>query len=48
MAPPCLHPRFADLVEASAEQLAQLETLELGKPISDSRAGLGATLQTYR
>ena len=38
--------RFADLVEANAEQLAQLETLELGKPITDARGGLAATLQT--
>jgi len=30
--------RFADLLEANAEELALLETLDMGKPISDSLA----------
>jgi acyl-CoA reductase-like NAD-dependent aldehyde dehydrogenase len=40
--------KFADLVEENAEQLAQLECLELGKPITDARGGVVATLKTYR
>ena len=40
--------RFADLVEEHAEELAQLECLELGKPIEEARGGVGASLMTYR
>ncbi|BDH46069.1 phenylacetaldehyde dehydrogenase [Salmonella enterica subsp. enterica serovar Choleraesuis] len=41
--------RFADLVEANQEQLAQLETLEQGKSIAISRAfELGCTLNWMR
>jgi gamma-glutamyl-gamma-aminobutyraldehyde dehydrogenase len=30
--------RFADLIDAHAEELARIETLDVGKPISDTRA----------
>jgi gamma-glutamyl-gamma-aminobutyraldehyde dehydrogenase len=30
--------RFADLIDAHAEELAQIETLDVGKPISDTRS----------
>ena len=31
--------RFADLVDENAEQLAVLETLDMGKPIADAKTG---------
>lgn len=41
--------RFADLIEANAEELALLETLDLGKPISNTRsADLPLTVETVR
>ena len=40
--------RFADLVEENAEELAQLECLELGKPIEEARGGVNISLLTYR
>ena len=40
--------RFADLVEENAEELAQLECLELGKPIAEARGGVAISLKTYR
>ena len=30
--------RFADLIDANAEELARIETLDVGKPISDTRS----------
>ncbi len=30
--------RFADLIDANADELARIETLDVGKPISDSRS----------
>lgn len=40
--------RFADLVEENLEELAQIECLELGKPIEQARGGVAISLQTYR
>ena len=40
--------RFADLLEQNAEQLAQIECLELGKPIEEARGGVAIFLLTYR
>jgi acyl-CoA reductase-like NAD-dependent aldehyde dehydrogenase len=41
--------RFADLLEANTPELALLETLDLGKPISNSKsADLPLTVQTIR
>ena len=41
--------RFADLVDARAEELALLDTLDMGKPISDMLASdLPAVVQTLR
>src|SRR5919197_2586090 len=40
---------FADLLEANAEELAQLDSLEAGKPITDCReVDLPDTVRTYR
>jgi acyl-CoA reductase-like NAD-dependent aldehyde dehydrogenase len=36
------------LAQTNAEQLAQLECLELGKPIEEARGGVTAALSTYR
>lgn len=35
-------------VEANAEELAQIECLELGKPIEEARGGVAISLLTYR
>ena len=40
--------KFADLVEENAEELAQIECLELGKPIEEARGGVAISLLTYR
>jgi acyl-CoA reductase-like NAD-dependent aldehyde dehydrogenase len=40
--------RFADLVEENAEELAQIECLELGKPIEEARGVVAISLLTYR
>jgi len=41
--------KFADLIEANLEELALLETLDCGKPISDSRTvDLPDTIETLR
>jgi acyl-CoA reductase-like NAD-dependent aldehyde dehydrogenase len=41
--------RFADLIEANAEELATLDTLEAGKPITDTRdVDLPETVKTFR
>jgi aldehyde dehydrogenase (NAD+) len=41
--------KLADLIEKNREELAQLESLDNGKPISDARAGdLQLTIQCYR
>jgi gamma-glutamyl-gamma-aminobutyraldehyde dehydrogenase len=41
--------RFADLLEASAEELATLDALEAGKPITDCRdVDLPETVKTFR
>ncbi|MFA5685102.1 MAG: aldehyde dehydrogenase [Lysobacteraceae bacterium] len=41
--------RFADLVEAHAEELALLETLDMGKPISDSlKVDMAASVRCLR
>lgn len=41
--------RFADLVEANGEELALLETLDMGKPISDALSDdLSGTLRSLR
>ena len=41
--------RFADLIEANADELATLDTLEAGKPITDTRdVDLPDTVKTFR
>ena len=41
--------RFADLIEANAEELATLDALEAGKPITDCRdVDLPETVKTFR
>jgi acyl-CoA reductase-like NAD-dependent aldehyde dehydrogenase len=40
--------RFADVVEAHAEELAHIETDDVGKPISDSRGELGMVVDVLR
>jgi gamma-glutamyl-gamma-aminobutyraldehyde dehydrogenase len=41
--------RFADLIEASADELAALDALEAGKPITDTRdVDLPETVKTFR
>ncbi len=41
--------RFADLIEANAEELATLDSLEAGKPITDCRdVDLPETVKTFR
>jgi acyl-CoA reductase-like NAD-dependent aldehyde dehydrogenase len=41
--------RFADLIEASADELATLDSLEAGKPITDTRdVDLPETVKTFR
>ena len=41
--------RFADLIEANADELATLDTLEAGKPITDTRdVDLPDTIKTFR
>ena len=41
--------RLADLIEANAEELAMLDSLEAGKPITDCReADLPETIKTFR
>jgi acyl-CoA reductase-like NAD-dependent aldehyde dehydrogenase len=40
--------RLADLIEANAESLAVLESLNSGKPVSDSKGEIPCALQTYR
>ncbi|WP_396586948.1 aldehyde dehydrogenase [Bermanella sp. R86510] len=41
--------KFADLIEANQEELALLETLDMGKPISDAlSADIGGTLRAIR
>ena len=41
--------KLADLIEKNREELAQLESLDNGKPISDARAGdLQLSIQCYR
>jgi gamma-glutamyl-gamma-aminobutyraldehyde dehydrogenase len=41
--------RFADLVEANLEELAQLESLDAGKPITDCRdVDIPETVRTFR
>lgn len=41
--------KLADLIEANAEELARLETLDNGKPLSESRyVDLPLTIATYR
>ncbi len=41
--------RLADRIEANAEELATLDSIEAGKPISDNRAGdLPETIRTFR
>jgi len=40
--------RFADVIEAHAEELAELETDDVGKPISDSRGELGMVVDVLR
>ena len=41
--------RLADLIEANAEELAMLDSLEAGKPITDCReTDLPETIKTFR
>jgi phenylacetaldehyde dehydrogenase len=40
--------RIADLLEAEAETLAELETLDVGRPIAQSRAMVAGTIATFR
>jgi acyl-CoA reductase-like NAD-dependent aldehyde dehydrogenase len=41
--------RFADLIDANADELALLETLDMGKPISDSRTvDINGTVRALR
>ena len=40
--------KLADLIEANADDLAMLESLNLGKPISESKGDIICALQTYR
>lgn len=40
--------RLADLIEQHSETLLMLEVLNAGKPISDARIDLIATLKTFR
>jgi aldehyde dehydrogenase (NAD+) len=41
--------KLADLIEAHADELAQLETLDNGKPLSESRyVDVAQTVETYR
>lgn len=40
--------RIADRLESIAEELAQLETLENGKPIAQSRLDVGEAIRNYR
>ena len=39
--------RIADLVEANAEELAQLESLDNGTPLSIARMGIGGVVDTF-
>lgn len=44
----CLY-KLADLIEQHADELAELETLDNGKPINESRyVDVAATIETYR
>ena len=40
--------RLAELVDANAESLAELETLDSGKPIRDARGDVRAAAETFR
>ncbi len=43
----CLN-KLADLIEKKTEEFAQLETLDVGKPIRESRHDVPATVETFR
>lgn len=40
--------KFADLLEANLEELAQLETADNGKPTWFSRADIGLSIKVFR
>lgn len=40
--------KLADLIEQNIDELAQLETLDNGKPLQDSLGDLGLVIACYR